>query len=904
MLVTVLSCEYRVNPMGIDVLQPRLGWQLQAERRGARQTAYQILVGRSESDLKEQVLLWDTGKVVSDQCIHVPYEGEPLQSGQRLWWQVRVWDESDQVTAYSAPAWWEMGLLEQSAWKGHWIGAALAGGPYTSAPSPFLRKTFVVDEPIASARLYITALGLYECHINGQCVGDDVLAPGWTDYRKRVRYQVYDVTDLLAEGGNTIGAILGDGWYCGNLEWSGRMQYGDRPRLLAQLHVSLIDGGTIVVATDDTWKTAYGPVLAGDLLMGESYDARREFPGWDQPGFDDSRWLPAELAPDPGIALVANNGPTVRRIQELRPIAEPTEIASRPNSRWIFDFGQNMVGRVRLKVQGLAGTTISLRHAEMLNPDGTLYTENLRSARQTDDYTLRGGKVEIYEPRFTFHGFRFVEVKGLPGKPSRELLTGIVLHSDTPPTGTFECSDPLINQLQHNIIWGQKGNFLDVPTDCPQRDERLGWTGDAQVFIRTAAFNMNVAGVFTKWIQDMDDAQHPSGAVPSVAPSTKAFQGQGESNGGPAWSDAMVICPWTMYLCYGDKQLLETHYDALVRYVDFLESRPLDVDLWTKAGAWLLEGYGDWLALDGGEGRIGATPKDLIATAFVAHSSRLMSRVAAVLGKVEAADRYERLFQKVRDIFIARYVTPQGLVVSQTQTAYVLALHFDLLPEHLRPVAASALVHDIEKRDYHLSTGFVGSPYLPHVLTKARRADVAYALLNQQTWPAWLYPVTQGATTIWERWDGWTHDRGFQDPGMNSFNHYAYGSIGAWIYTAVAGIDVDPEQPGYKHIVLRPHPGGGLTSAEASYDSLYGRIVSDWRVEDGVLDWRITIPPNTTATVYVPAAEDAVITEGEVPADDAPGVTLVRREGQAGVYAIQSGNYRFITTQPIIVPII
>ncbi|MFN2111022.1 MAG: family 78 glycoside hydrolase catalytic domain [Anaerolineae bacterium] len=903
MLVTALCCEYRLNPMGIDVPRPRLGWQLQSSRRGARQSAYQILVGRSESDLlQERALLWDTGKVASDQCTHVPYKGEPSQSGQRLWWKVRVWDESDQVTAYSAPAWWEMGLLERSAWEGQWIGGPLAGGIRTPAPSPFLRKTFEVNDSVSSARLYITALGLYECHINGQAVGDDVLTPGWTDFGTRVRYQVHDITDLLIEGENTIGAILGDGWYCGNLERSGRMQYGDRPRLLAQLHITLADDSTVSIATDETWRIAYGPILAGDLLMGETYDARREFPGWDEPGFDDARWQPAEPAPDPGIALVANNGPTMRRIQELVPIAEPTEIGTWPNSRWIFDFGQNMVGRVRLKVQGPAGTNITLRHAEMLDADRTLYTENLRSAQQTDDYTLRGDGVEFYEPRFTFHGFQFVEISGFPGRPSRDTLTGIVLHSDMAPAGSFECSDPLINQLQHNIIWGQKGNFLDVPTDCPQRDERLGWTGDAQVFIRTAAFNMDVAGFFTKWMQDVIDAQYPSGAVPSVAPITRSFRDRGESNGGPAWADAVVICPWTTYLCYGDRQLLETHYDSLALYIDFLKSRRLDVDHWTEAGAWQLEGYGDWLALDGGEGRIGATPKDLIATAFIAHSSRLMSCIAAVLDKPGAADEYEALFNEVRDLFIARYVTPQGRLVSQTQTAYVLALHFELLPENLRPAAVNALVHEIERRDCHLSTGFVGSPYLPHVLTKAGRADIAYALLNQQTWPSWLYPITQGATTIWERWDGWTHDRGFQDARMNSFNHYAYGSIGAWMYANVAGIDVDPEVPGYKHILLRPFPGGGLTSAQASYDSLYGRIVSAWRIDDDVLDWRIQVPPNTTATVTVPAREDALITEGDVPAAEAQGVTLLRREPEATVYSVQSGDYHFSATQPVIVP--
>jgi alpha-L-rhamnosidase len=464
----------------------------------------------------------------------------------------------------------------------------------------------------------------------------------------------------------------------------------------------------------------------------------------------------------------------------------------------------------------------------------------------------------------------------------------------------FECSEPLVNQLQHNIIWGQKGNFVDVPTDCPQRDERLGWTGDAQVFVRTATFNMDVAAFFTKWQQDLADAQYSAGAIPPVAPNTLAFERDGEFfPGGPAWEDAFVICPWTIYLCYGDRRLLETHYEGMTRFVDYLVSRQSDVNLWGEAGEWMAGGFGDWLALDGGKGNLGRTPKDLIGKAFLAYTVRLMSRIAAALDRANDASRYERLYQEVRQTFIDRYVTSQGLVASQTQTAYVLALHFGLLPEHLRPVAIEELVRDIEDRDMHLSTGFVGSPYLPHVLTESERIDVAYALLLQETWPSWLYSVTQGATTIWERWDGWTHDRGFQNPGMNSFNHYAYGSIGEWLYAVVAGIDADPDRPGFKHILLRPRPGGGLTYARAAHDSMYGRIVSDWRVDDDHFAWKVAIPPNTTATVHIPASESAQITEGETAADEAAGVTLLRREAEAAVYEVVSGTYDFSVREEV-----
>jgi len=896
MIVTNLRCEYRTNPLGIDIARPRLSWELRDDRRGARQSAYQIRVATSEAALyKDAADLWDSGKVASDQSAHVAYVGKALSSGQRAWWRVRAWDAEGQPSEWSAVAWWEMGLLERDAWRGQWIGAMLAGGPYTTSPASFVRTRFTLDRPVARARLYATALGLYEPHLNGRVVGDDVLTPGWTDYAIRVQYQVYDVTHLLRQGENVLGAVLGDGWYCGYVGWHERQQYGDRPRFLAQLAITFEDGSTQTIATDVHWKATYGPILESDMQMGESYDARRELDGWDAPGTvvpnaDDTRWLPVEPFADPGMELNAMRGPTVKRIQEIQPIAEPREIKQWPISKWIFDLGQNMVGRVRLKISGPAGTTITLRHAEMLNPDGTLYTTNLRRARQTDHYTLKGSGEEIYEPSFTFHGFRYVELSGYLGQPTRETITGIVLHSDMPPTGAFECSDPLINQLQHNIQWGQRGNFVDVPTDCPQRDERLGWTGDAQVFTHTAAFNMDVAGFFTKWTRDLEDAQSPEGTYPMVVPKP-GFAGE---DGGPAWADAGIICPWTICQCYGDTRLLEERYDSMRRFVGFLAETSRDgIRCFSEYEGY--HGFGDWLALDGSEGREGATPKDLIGTAFFAHSARLLGRIASVLDKREDAERYESLFQDVRRAFQERFVTPGGLVASGTQTSYVLALHFDLLPERARATALDALVRDIERRGMHLSTGFVGTPYINWVLSENGRPDIAYALLRQTTWPSWLYSVTQGATTIWERWDGWTHDKGFQDPGMNSFNHYAYGAIGAWLYAVVGGINLDSARPGYRHIVMRPRPGGDLTRATAELRSIYGPIRSAWTLdaERGVFDWRITVPANTSATVYVPVAKGVEIREDGVPADEAPGVSLLRREADVAVYEVEAGEYHF-----------
>lgn len=840
METTNLRCEYFKNPLGLDVPLPRLSWQLQSTEQGAKQTAYQIVIN-SGSDV-----IWDTGKVKSSQSVHIVYNGPALASGQRVTWKVRTWDQNGIPSLYSAPAWWEMGLLNRKDWMGQWIGSSVAGGPYTMAPCPFLRKPFILDRPLAAARLYITALGLYEAFINGNLVTEDIFTPGWPEFRNRTIYQVYDVTELLQTGKNAMGIVLGDGWYCGHVGWDPRQFFGDRPKLLAQLKLDYADRSEYFIVTDSTWKTVTGPLLESDIMMGESYDARRDIPGWNLPDFDDSSWCCVATFPDPGIAIVAQQGPRVRRIQELKPIAEPTRTIY---SGYIYDLGQNITGRVRLKVSGPKGTTIRLRFSEMLKSDGTIYSENLRLARATDYYTLKGDSEEVYEPRFTFHGFRYVEVGGLPGDPGPDMVTGIVIHSATPPTGTFECSDPLINQLQHNIQWSQKDNFLEIPTDCPQRDERLGWTGDAQVFIRTAAFNMNIAGFFTKWLDDMVASQSREGWIPKTIPNTEL----NNKDAGPAWADALIICPWTLYLCYGDTHLLEKHYAALKRFVDYLSrTSQREIRCHPTVDPW--GGFGDWLALDGSGKTEGGTSKDLIGTAFFAYSARLMANIAQVLGKDNDAEYYMKMSERVHEAFNRRFVTQEGLIVSQTQTAYVLALHFDLLPEELRPAAVDTLVNDIEQRGWHLSTGFVGSPYLLHVLTRFGRLDVAYKLLFQKTWPSWLYAVTQGATTIWERWDGWTHDRGFQDPGMNSFNHYAYGAIGDWLYAVVAGINVDPARPGYKHIIFHAQPGGSLKSAKATLNSIYGLIVSDWRIVDDQFAWDIIVPPNTTATILLPGA--------------------------------------------------
>jgi alpha-L-rhamnosidase len=915
-VVENLRTEYLSNPIGLGETQPRLSWKLKVAsgfeaERGLAQSEYQIFVASSkEKAAAGDGDLWDSGKVASAQTLFVEYGGKPLASSQRAWWTVKIRDAAGVAASAAEPAFFEMGLLSRSEWKAKWIGSNIVGSPKTPAPAPFLRKSFSITagKRIISARFYATALGLYEIRLNGKKVGDDVFTPLWTDYRKRVQYQVYDVTDMLiANGENVTGAILGDGWYCGftgNINV--RQYYGDRPKFFAQLFIRFDDGTTQLIATDGTWKVATGPIVSSDMFLGESYDARQEMPGWDAPKFsEDARWTPVTLFPDSSAELSAMTGPTVKAIKEVLPATPAKRLwTGWKNNNWCLDFGQNMVGRMRLKVKGPAGTTVVMRFAEVLQQDGRLYTTNLRSASQTDYYTLKGSPDgEVFESRFTFHGFRYAEVLNYPGEPARDSFVAIVLHSEMEHTGSFECSDPLVNQLQSNIEWGQRGNFVDVPTDCPQRDERLGWTGDAQVFVRTAAFNFDVSGFFAKWTQDLRDAQSAKGEFPDTVPNNSDVHMEGEiekgADGGPAWADAGVICPWTMLLVNGDRRLIDRHYASMCKFIDHMAkvSEPFGlIRAHPDAKMWL--GYGDWLSQDGKDGLFGSTPKDLIGTAFLSYDSRLLASIAKMLGKEQDATKYSKLADAVATAFCKRYVTGDGLIVGNTQTAYLLALHFKLIPENLRATALAELVRNIRKDKNRLNAGFVGSSYMNHVLTDCGRLDVAYELLMQKNWPSWLFAVTQGATTIWERWDGWTPEKGFQDPGMNSFNHYAYGAIGAWLYQYVAGIEIDPQRPGYEHVILRPHPlaGGPLTFAKATVETLRGKIESGWRIEGKKLLYSATIPPNVTATARVPAADPSSITESGKPAKQSAGVKLLRTESDAGVFELGSGIYEFEST--------
>jgi alpha-L-rhamnosidase len=843
-----LRCEHRQDVPCLDEPAPRLSWALESTERAKRQTGYRVVVWHGD------VPLWDSGRIESASSVDVVYAGRALPPAIECWWKVQVWDEAGEPSPWSEPARFRTGLRE---WRAQWIsrddrddpGVAVPAADSERAddimlercrPAPFLRRSFAVRRPVRRATLYATARGLVELHVNGERVGDAVLAPGWTDYRKRIEYAAHDVTELVADGMNVLSAILGDGWYSGfvgfGLKRAGA-HYGTYPELFCELHLEHEDGTVEVIASDEDWRATQGPIRYSDLLHGEHYDARRELGGWTDAGYDDSDWAAVRTRDRDGVALVAERAQPIRVTEELRPVS----VTEREPGAHVFDLGQNMVGWIRLELEGARGTTVRLRFAEILEEDGSLHVANLRSARPQDTYVLRGDGREVYEPRFTFHGFRYVEVQGPATAPD---VIGCVVHSDTPWTGRFECSSDLVNRLWRNVTWGQRGNFLSVPTDCPQRDERLGWLADAQVFLPSAALNMDVAAFITKWGDDILDAQSADGAYPDVAPRLGA-----ERDGAPAWGDAGVIVPWTIYQRYGDVRILQRHWEAMERYLAYLVRHNPDL-LWRSRRN---NDYGDWLA-------VGAdTPREVLATAYLAYDAKLMARIASVLGREDRAVQYEALHRDVVAAFNRAYVGEDGFIEGDTQTVYLLALYLDLVTDEVRELVAERLVADIERHDWHLTTGFVGVGLLCPVLTEAGYADVAYRLLLNETYPSWGYSIRHGATTIWERWDGWTEEHGFQTPMMNSFNHYSLGSVGQWLYEYVAGIR--PAEPGYAHVLIAPNPGP-LEWARATYRSVRGPITSAWRQDGDVFRLDVEIPANVTATVVLPDGERREVSSG------------------------------------------
>ena len=888
--VLQLRTESLINPMGIETLKPRFSWQLESPRRGIRQTACEVRVaGNPGALVSGRGIIWQSGRMETDASVHVEYSGPAAGSGQQRYWQVRVWDNQGQVSAWSKPAFWQTGLLSPSDWYAEWIRPGFTESA-TGQPSPYLRKAFRTAKKIRQATAYVTALGMYEAHINGKRVGDACLTPGWTAYRKRVQYQTYDVTDMLSTGDNVVGAILGNGWYRGYIGFPGQNNvYGQEIALRFQLEIEYTDGSRERILSDDSWTSADGEIRDSEIYNGETIDHQLTKKGWDSPGYDDRQWVRVKPFTGKTPTLVSTRNESVRRQETFKPL----KVITTPLGEKVIDFGQNLVGWVKLTVRGKRSDTIRIHHAEVLDKAGNFYTTNLRSAKQENTYILSGEGTETFEPHFTFQGFRYIRVQGYEGALRPEDFEAIALYSDMQPTGTFTSSNALIDQLQHNIQWGQRGNFLDVPTDCPQRDERLGWTGDAQAFARTATFNMNVNSFFAKWLKDLSADQLPNGAVPHVVPNVL-----GDKNAAACgWADAATIIPWTMYLAYADKRILQDQYESMKAWVDYMENQSKN-DLWNTGSH-----FGDWLFYtmgDDNSGRAAVSDKHLLAQAFYGYSVSHMLKTAKVLGNTKDMAYYEALLKRVKDAFNREYVSPNGRVSSNTQTVYTLALHFDMLPEHLRQQAADRLAENVKSYGNHITTGFLGTPYICFVLSRFGHTDVAFNLLMQETYPSWLYPVKMGATTIWERWNGIKPDGSFEVPTMNSFNHYAYGAIGDWMYRVVAGLDTDEEAPGYKRLIIKPHLGGKLTQAEATLETNYGKAASGWKLSEGALVVSLTVPANTTARVHLPVGNaDEVVESGRV-------ITMAREIKVIGIEAgrvvveIGSGKYEFLMKEEML----
>jgi len=870
-----LRCENLTSPLAVEGEHPRFSWKLKGEGRDLRQKGYRILVASSKDFLREgKADLWDSGEVSSAEQFGIPYAGSGLGSGKRVWWSVQIQDAGGAPSEWSKPAEFGAGL---TGWKADWIGWDAPDGdkpewhpeigrvknPLLLRPASLFRKEFHAARPISRATAYVTALGLVDLHVNGKRVADDLFTPGWTNYDKRVYYRAFDVTSMLHRGENVVGAVLGDGWYSGYVGYGGiRAHYGDRPRLRVQVNVEYADGSSEIIGSGPDWVATSGPTVEQDFLMGEKYDARKERNGWDKPGYKAQGWQPVHKVDGITAEVEPFCGDPVRAYERLKAkkVTEPEP------GVYVVDFGQNLAGFAKLNLKDTKpGQLIKLRFAEWLNPDGTLYVKNLRGARATDVYICKGGAAEEWEPRFTFHGFRYCEVTGLAQRPEATTVQAVAISSATPEVGHIETSDPILNRLSANAWWTQKMNFIDIPTDCPQRDERLGWTGDAQAYIRTACSYSDVQAFFQKWLVALDDEQTAEGNFPMVAPTKVAGH-----DGGPAWADAGTICPWTIYQVYGDKQLLARHYPQMKKFVEFNLARSQAGPLPPKE----FHCFGDWVSINAD------TPKEVIWQAYFAYSTDIVAKAARELGNAEDAKHYAALHEQIKEAFNKAFVSPEGVIQGDTQCCYVLALAFDLLDPKMAKIAADRLIKGIEDRKTHLSTGFVGTRDVMQVLSKIGRNDMAFRLLHNTTFPSWGFEVLNGATSIWERWDGWTPDKGLQDPDMNSFAHYAYGAVMGWVFAEIGGIHA--LEPGFGKVLIAPQIDPHLTWAKTRYDGIRGLIRCDWKVENGKLHVDVELPPNTSAEIRVPGAN----AKGDA---DAIGVPA----GGYTSWALGSGRYSF-----------
>ncbi len=815
------TVEYNKNLLGLDERKPRFSWTLCSDKQNVRQTAYCITV-RDEHN----AMVWDSGETESDNSVHIEYDGAPLSACTRYNATVTVRDNKRESA--QAELTFETGLMRKPS--GEFITHT-----FGERNVPKFVRSFECKKKIQRARLYATALGVYEARINGMRVGDIYDAPGWTSYEKRLQYQTYDVTELLGDN-NELAATVGEGWYKGALTWDKRTcVFGDTVAFCAELHITYSDGTREIIKTDKEWNCRPSHILSSSLYDGDETDTTFETPAF----------YPVKIISYDGNIISQINEPV--RVTESLPAKE---CFVTPKGETVIDFGQNLTGIVRFRVHGKRGQQVRIAHAETLDSDGNFYTANLRKAKCEDTYILNGNE-QILQPVFTFHGFRFIRLYGFESVDIAD-FEALVLHSDMQKSGVFSFSDSRITQLQSNIVWSQRDNFFDIPSDCPQRDERLGWTGDAQVFCRTASFNYNVVPFFEKWLGDLAADQTADGGVAHVVPNVLGDYLTPSS----CWGDAATVIPWTLYCVYGDERILARQYESMKAWVEYMRSRSPH-DLWQSGFQ-----YGDWLALDKEEfsDRTGATDKYLIATAFYALSADILSKAAKVLNKSEDAEFYARLHARIVKAFCKEYVTDTGRLVSETQTACVLALHFDLLPKKFRPRVLQTLIDNIRDHGYHLTTGFVGTPYLCHTLSECGYGDIAVRLLKSDDYPSWLYAVDKGATTIWERWNGIYPDGTFFEPSMSSFNHYAYGSIGDWMYRKWAGIDC--LQPGYKKISIKPYLVEGVDSISCAFDCMYGKISVAYRIENGCVRYRVEIPVNTTAVLELPGCDKTTVGSG------------------------------------------
>ncbi len=896
-----LRCEYRTNPLGIDAAPPRLGWVMQSDLRADFQTACQILAASSRAKLaKGEADLWDSGKVASSESVRACYAGQPLRSGQRVWWKVRVWDAAGKVSAFSEPAWFEMALLAPSDWQAQWIQRKSAepipeAQAYDDHPAPLFRKEFALAKPIARARAYVSGLGYYELRLNGERVGDHVLDPGWTTYSKRVLYSTYDVTAQLKRGGNALGIMLGNGWFNPlPLPLWGRIKPGEAlttgvPRALVQLVVEFDDGTSQTIVTDESWRVSDGPVMRNSVYLGEFYDARREQPGWDKPGFDDTSWEAAVLAREPKLgALCAQDAPPIRITRTLKPV----KLTEPKPGVFIFDFGQNFAGWARLRVKGEAGTRVRLRSGELLYQDGTLNGMTAvagqikdggndyrydgkgkpKTAFQLDEYVLKGQGTEVFTPRFTFHGFRYVEVTGFPGRPTLDSLEGLRLNSDVASAGSFKCSNELFNRIQEMVLWTELSNLFSVQSDCPHR-EKFGYGGDILASSEMAMMNFDMTRFYAKAVQDLWDAVRPNGGFTETAPFVGiADAGLGDMSGPIGWGSAQPVLLTQLRQYYGEDRPLREQYEATKKWIALLRSCAKD--------GILDNGLSDHESI---------VPKrsGLTGTGFYYFNVKLFAQHATALGKDADAREAWALADEIKSAFNRKFLEPgTGRYDTASQACQAFALYHGLAPADEHPRALDVLALDVGKHDGHLTTGIFGTKYMLNALTDAGRADVVYRLVNQRTFPGWGHMIEGGATTLWEHWE-------FSD-NIYSHNHPMFGSVSEWFYKALAGIAPAPDAVGFDKIIIRPQPVGDLRWVRAHHETVRGRITSEWRQEGRRFMLHVTIPANSFALVHVPAKDFSRVTEGGQPTSNAPGVKFVRMEGNAAVFAVGSGDYEFV----------